>query len=64
MPDCDSDSGGEQACWLERVCIACGAVDGHRPGCELAEASDALVMGEPDARRLFELPPQRQSVDE
>lgn len=31
----DEDLGGERACWLDEVCVSCGAIHGHRPGCEL-----------------------------
>ncbi len=36
MPEHDGD-GGEPACWIDRVCPACGAVEGDRPrsGCDL-----------------------------
>jgi hypothetical protein len=37
------DLGGERACWLDEVCVSCGAVDGHRPGCEFAEPEDEMV---------------------
>jgi hypothetical protein len=37
------DLGGERACWLDEVCVSCGAVDGHRPGCEFAEPADEMV---------------------
>jgi hypothetical protein len=33
------DLGGERTCWLDEVCVSCGAVDGHRSGCEFAERS-------------------------
>lgn len=34
--DDDLDLGGERACWLDKVCSSCGALDGHRAGCDLA----------------------------
>jgi len=37
------DLGGERSCWLDEVCVSCGAVDGHRPGCEFAEPADEMV---------------------
>ena len=37
------DLGGERACWLDEVCVSCGAVDGHRPGCEFTKPDDDMV---------------------
>ena len=31
------DEGGDPACWAERTCAECGAIDGHRPSCGRAE---------------------------
>ncbi len=47
--DDDLDLGGERACWLDEVCVSCGGVQGHRPGCELAPPS-AMPVGRPDGR--------------
>lgn len=44
------DLGGERACLLDEVCINCGAIGGHRPGCELAEPEDELVTEELELR--------------
>ena len=48
--DDDLDLGGERACWLDEVCVSCGGVQGHRPGCELAPPSAATPVGLPDGR--------------
>jgi len=34
------DLGGERACWLDEVCVSCGAVGGHRPGCDFTKYDD------------------------
>jgi len=44
------DLGGERACWLDEVCNSCGAVGGHRPGCEFTEPDDEMVTQEFDTR--------------
>ena len=37
------DLGGERSCWLDEVCVSCGAIDGHRTGCEFSEPEDEMV---------------------
>ena len=37
------DLGGERACWLDEVCVLCGAVDGHRPGCDFTKSDDDIA---------------------
>jgi hypothetical protein len=32
-------AGGDPACWADRVCPACGAIGGHRSGCDAAAES-------------------------
>ena len=44
------DLGGERACWLDEVCVSCGAVDGHRPGCEFTKLDHDVVTREVDTR--------------
>jgi hypothetical protein len=41
----DEDLGGERACWLDEVCVSCGAIHGHRPGCELAGIGGGAFSG-------------------
>ena len=47
-PEDELDLGGERACWLDEVCVSCGAIGGHRAGCEFAEPEDDMVT--PGAR--------------
>jgi uncharacterized protein YeaO (DUF488 family) len=42
-PAAAAAEGGEAACWAHLVCPECGAItsEGHRPGCQFAEAGRA-----------------------
>jgi hypothetical protein len=36
----DEPEGGDPACWVGQVCTECGAIGGHRPGCDRAGRAD------------------------
>jgi hypothetical protein len=52
VADLADEEGGDPVCWAHLVCLECGAVttEGHRPGCQSAEAGAAAGAGDGQVR--------------